>query len=188
MLYIKWFLLAISGILLKYLIAFPLTPLLVLLATKENKLPSWLAWFDTFDATLDGDEGWINGTRPYKEEKSKYQRYVNRCYWLWRNSLYGFSRSVVGYKHYKLAPKETMKIYGDLETTNTHQGHSGSVSRKLYVDDKLVAWQYFRVSQWGNSKKCTRLNIGWKLWDGQGDVSMICHSYTPYKDFGDQPK
>lgn len=180
-LYIKWFFLAISGILLKYLVAFPLTPILVLFETKDHHLPKWLSWFDTFDNPLSGDDGWQT-TKPYPNETNAYKRYINKCYWLWRNSLYGFSRSVLGYAHH---PEERLEISGDTETSNTQQGHSGSITRKMYVNDKLVAWQYFRVSRWGSSKKCTRLNIGWKLWDGQGDVAMICHSYTPLKRFGD---
>lgn len=179
MIYVKWFLLALSGILLKYLVAFPLTPIIVLFAKSDGYLPKWLNWFQTFDAPLDGDLSWLNN-RPYKSESGRYQRYINRCYWLWRNSLYGFSRSVLGVKHIE---GEDLLLTGDVQTSET-SSHSGSVLRKLYQNGELVAFQYYRVSQWGSSSKCTRLNIGWKLWAGQGDVAMICHSYTPFKHFG----
>ena len=56
-------------------------------ATKGPRLPNWLAWFDTFDGTLDA------GLQP--GEKSTYW---TRWRWLNRNSAYGFSYWVLGVK------------------------------------------------------------------------------------------
>ena len=33
-------------------------PTILYFATHEAKLPRWLSWFDTYDNTLDGDDGW----------------------------------------------------------------------------------------------------------------------------------
>jgi hypothetical protein len=180
--YLKWFLFSLSGLMLKYLIAFPLTPFLILMANKDGNLPRFVYWFQTHDATVDGDHTWP-GNRPFKNESNKFKRYINRCFWLWRNSIYGFSDNVFGYKHH---PDDVLIVKGDERTTNTFDGHSGYVSRKIYRKGKLKAFQFFRVKQWGKSKKCTRLNIGWKLWGGQGEKSQLCFSYTPYKTFGDK--
>ena len=52
------------------------------------KLPSWLAWCDTFDADLDQGvrDGTIVGTSTY----------WNRVKWLYRNCGYGFSYWAIG--------------------------------------------------------------------------------------------
>jgi hypothetical protein len=53
------------------------------------RLPVWLAWFDTPDNALTGDEAFSkahpNGT------------YMDMVAWLYRNPLYGFKWSVLGY-------------------------------------------------------------------------------------------
>lgn len=54
-------------------------------AIKGPRLPNWLAWFDTFDATLDA--GLQNG------EASSF---ATRRRWLNRNPAYGFSYWVLG--------------------------------------------------------------------------------------------
>lgn len=55
--------------------------------TKGPRLPEWLAWFDTFDATLDA--GLAPGAK---------STYWTRMKWLYRNSAYGFSYWVLGVK------------------------------------------------------------------------------------------
>lgn len=53
--------------------------------TKGPRLPNWLAWFDTFDATLDA------GLKP-----GETSSYWTRMRWLYRNSAYGFSYWALG--------------------------------------------------------------------------------------------
>ena len=52
------YLLSITLDWLTTLLGMLLAPILPLFATHEAKLPKWLSWFDTYDNTLDGDEGW----------------------------------------------------------------------------------------------------------------------------------
>jgi hypothetical protein len=51
---IKWALLSLFNLVLKYGIAWPLTPVIVLFAKPNGWLPDWLFWFQTNDASLDG--------------------------------------------------------------------------------------------------------------------------------------
>ena len=51
------------------------------------RLPLWLSWFDTPDNSLNGDNGW----------NKDGSRYWNRLCWLYRNSLYGFKWTVLGF-------------------------------------------------------------------------------------------
>jgi hypothetical protein len=102
--YAKYAFLAFIGIIFTYLIAVPLTPLIVLFANKDDGyLPRWLCWFQTFDAPV--DQGWIgnyftNATPNNWWERvwsysgqgtpSGFNRWLLRIRWLWRNPAYGF--------------------------------------------------------------------------------------------------
>jgi len=161
MIYFKWFLLSLFNLIFKYLIAWPLTPIVVLFTNRNGWLPSWLFWFQTPDNSLDGDSGWKNESRPYLIENNSYQRYINRCYWLWRNSLYGFNESVLAidasYKKIKYS------VIGD-ESVSNIPGKSGLVKRYLHLDGKLIAFHWYYVQQLKHwPKKCLRISLGWKL-------------------------
>ena len=185
MVYVKYWLQTIIDLFAKYFIAWPLTPILILLATKDNKLPAWLSWFDTFDNTLDGDNGWKTKTRPYLIEANSYQRYINRCRWLWRNSFYGFSKQVCGIKYEVL--RDSMLIEGHPGISNGPPGKSGLVKRYLYRNGKLMAFQWYYIRQYKRwPKKCIRINLGWKLWSWSGigaDSAMHVFSPSPWMHF-----
>lgn len=86
---IKYAFLSLVNVLFTYLIAVPLTPIIVLFGDDKGWLPNWLCWFQTFDAPLDA--GWIYsyfGTFP--TPPTGFQRYWLRVRWLWRNPAYGF--------------------------------------------------------------------------------------------------
>jgi len=67
----------------------------------EEKLPEWLRWFETFDASL--DTGWIEG-KYFKSGEAYsptnlpgfWRRKWYQIRWLYRNSNYGFSYWVTG--------------------------------------------------------------------------------------------
>jgi hypothetical protein len=186
MIYFKWLGLAFIALVAKYFIAWPLTFFIVPLATSENKLPWWLSWFDTDDNTLDGDPGWRNENMPYRPENNRYQRYVNRCFWLWRNSIYGFSRQVMGVQYQDLLC-ETLDTVGDPAVSNGPPGVSGTVKRYLIRDGKLIAFQWYYIRQYKRWPGiCIRINIGWKLWnyDGTGTPrAMHTGSLSPWAEF-----
>jgi len=179
MIYIKYWLLTFVGLFAKYFIAWPLTPLLVLLVTNNNNLPAWLSWFDTSDNTLDGDSGWKTESRPYINESNRYRRYINRCHWLWRNSLYGFSGSVMGVPYWVLC--DSLFVEGDAAVSNGPPGKSGLVRRYLKRDNKIIAFQWYYIRQFKRwPDKCIRINLGWKLWSwtGKGTGSAM-HVFSP---------
>lgn len=138
-----------------------LAPILPLFAVGKNHLPTWLAWFDTPDNSLDGDAGWLP-THPNST-------YWNRVCWLWRNPAYGFDISVLGItvatmptvmsgdKYVSDGPVSMIdRVTG--EAINRTTGQSGSVH--LTMGDY---WEWYHVSQWGKSNKCVRIRLGWKL-------------------------
>lgn len=90
--------------LLLYLVLFPLNlivllvacilaPLLPLFASNDGWLPKWLSWFQTPDASLDGDSGWRNTSK--HPCVNKLPRYLRQVLWLWRNPSYGFNWTVL---------------------------------------------------------------------------------------------
>jgi hypothetical protein len=162
LIYGKWLLLVVLNLILKYFLAWPLTPIVVLFTKSNGWLPNCLYWFQTNDNSIDGDEGWISGTRPFKINTG-FRCYINRCFWLWRNSLYGFNESVLSLTY---PPIRDHEIVGDERVSNS-PGFSGTVKRYLYgTNHKLLAFQFYYIKQlkrWPN--KCIRINLGWKLWN-----------------------
>jgi hypothetical protein len=183
MIYLKYWLMVVVDLIMKFLIAWPLTPFIVLLADKDGWLPLWLSWFQTYDNSLNGDYGWQATSRPYLAESNKYQRYINRCCWLWRNSIYGFSRTIEGIKFNELS--DAVITVGDTGISNGPPGKSGLVRRYLYRDSKIIAFQWYyikRYEQWPN--KCIRINLGRKLWDfPTSEYAMFVFSISPFASF-----
>lgn len=74
------------------LLCIVLSPILPLAALDRDTLPNWLNWFQTPDATLDGDSGFAK-LFPADE----YPKYYRRVRWLIRNPAYGFAWTVLAY-------------------------------------------------------------------------------------------
>lgn len=157
---IKWFVLSLFNLLCKYLIAWPLTPIICLFVTENNELPNCLYWFTTPDNPHLKDAGWENESRPFINETNNFKRYINNCFWLWRNSLYGLNESLFSVKF----RSGIIKAVGDNDVSNGPLGKSGRVIRYYYENGKLLAWQYYKVKRLARwPRKCVRINIGWKL-------------------------
>ena len=184
MVYLKWcFFLCIN--LIMNTLNFPLAPIAVLFATKENKLPRWLSYLDTPDNTLDGDFGWKT-KRPYPNENNKYQRFVNRFSWLHRNKMYGFGAAVLGIDYDRI--NDVYVRDGNRYVNSVPSpGVNGTVKRYLYRNNKLICWQFYYIRQykrWPN--KCIRINAGWKLnsfEDHKTDNASFVFSPSPWMIF-----
>jgi hypothetical protein len=181
-LYIKYGFMAVFSLVAKYFIAYPLTPFLVLFATGDDypTLPKWLDWFMTGDNSLDGDLPWRTEWRPFILEHDRLQRYINRCCWLWRNSLHNFQNDVMGVKlQGKLC--ENILTIGDETIQNTQPGKSGLVKRYLRRDGEIAAFQWYYVRQWPwFPDRCIRINLGWKLWDYSGKAGVSQFTFSPW--------
>ena len=152
----KWFcFLAIN--LITNLLALPLTPIVVLFASKTGWLPWYLWYFQTPDNSLDGDSGW-KVTHPAST-------YWNRVRWLWRNRLYGFSAAVLRVI-YDPTVGDYLTLTGDRDIGNSGPlAKSGHYFKLLYTKKSKIKgfeWYYIRrYKHWPN--KCIRILIGWKL-------------------------
>ncbi|MDE3023703.1 MAG: hypothetical protein KGI54_17955 [Pseudomonadota bacterium] len=176
---------------LKYLLFIPLNlfvavfgrilnPIVVLFANNAGQLPGWLSWFSTLDFSLDGDPGWQTEHRPFKNESSRFQRYINRVAWLMRNSTQGFAVNVMGAG--KLGYIKSYKVYGDPLVGNRSL-HNGW----LFVTLKNMGYQYFEfyyVRAW-SKKYCLRIQLGWKITANPqvGDTPMYTFQFWPFMGY-----
>lgn len=79
--------------LLSGLVCWILSPVLPAFAIGRETLPSWLSWFQTPDAPLDGDSGFAVLFPP-----DKWPKYLRRVMWLIRNPAYGFAWTVLSFQ------------------------------------------------------------------------------------------
>lgn len=178
MLIAKWAVLIIFNLLLKYLIAWPLAPVIVLFAQEDGNLPRSLKWFGTHDNTLDGDRDWKESFRPYLAEDTKFKKWVNRYSWIRRNSLYSFNEDVLS-----LEFKDTDKLVGDpLIPINRRPGNPGFIKTSLYREGKEIAFMWYLIKPYSSRPdKCMRILLGWKLFQfGKHNASKKIHiAFSP---------
>lgn len=156
-----------------------INPIVPMFANENGTLPKWLEFAGTPDNTLDGDEGWKSKHRPFMIEDSKFKRWANRTAWLYRNSMYGFSHSVLGVT---VEPGFTYSVSGD-ERVSNRPLHNGLVRRKLVSGGKEY-WQWYYVRAWSDTK-CIRINLGWKLWGDlrPGKQCAFVFSINPFMGY-----
>lgn len=109
--FILWFAMLPAHLIIGALAMF-LAPILPLFAIHRNTLPKWLSWFQTPDATLDGDSGFAK-IFPI----DKYPEYYRRVRWLWRNPAYGFAWTILAY-----TPKTLEYFWKGSLTPDTRKG------------------------------------------------------------------
>ena len=179
----KWIAFALSEKFMD-IINYLTAPIVVLFADSDGWLPSWLSWYQTPDNSLDGDAPWRDGRRPFADNTG-WRRYLNRIAWLYRNSMYGYANSVVGFSKDESgvlvrsfeAPAGSGKPKG-YETTG-----GPLLKWKVIYKGKVKAFQMFWIWPWGNGR-CIRMNIGWKLWDWCNPKWKSCNcvlSINPWK-------
>lgn len=121
-----------------------------------QRLPKWLAWFDTFDASTDA--GWRDHYFTDKYTVDNPPKYWRRKWyqvkWLYRNPAYGFSYSVLGINMDVKQWEYTYTKYtdGDLWLALSKDGHFNVAYGGKWGSYKLgwKAWNYFDSStqQW----------------------------------------
>lgn len=165
MMYLHWAILAPLSLLMA-IVGRLLCPILPLFVEEDGYLPDWLWWFQTPDNPCDGDEGhWER--HPGTDAWSTYKR---RMAWFWRNVAYGFDIEILGAK---CKAGDFLEESGDLET-DTKPAHSGWVYRELKRDGKAIYWQFYFVYQYPFWKsRCIRGNLGWKLWNYEGETVTV---------------
>jgi len=103
----------------------------------EPRLPAWLNWFQTWDNSLWGDNGF----------KSNHgTSWFSQVQWLWRNPFYGFEIKTFD-------GSTGMNYVGDIATSETHYGHILVTGHGLF--------QFVYTHKLGF--KTFYLNLGWNI-------------------------
>ena len=133
----------------------------------EPRLPLWLAWFDTPDNSLWGDDGWRLLHCP-----DKWSTYKGMALWLLRNSSVGFSRTVLARTVYQ----------SDITYSgNPYISSDQNIVGVFKARDGKGAWQYKRVFPLFG--KFIGLNFGWNIDPMVKDLSEVesCHHKVSVK-------
>lgn len=115
-------------------------------------LPGWLAWFQTPDNSLDGDQGWRTEHWQWRFGLPTWLAvYVGRLGWLWRNPGYGFGLVQIS-QHDCI----TFLCSGDPSVSDSplREGRF-TISTPRY-------WQMRYVKRL-TATKCLYLNLGWNI-------------------------
>lgn len=157
------------------LVAYVLSPILPLFANSEGWLPNWLYWFQTPDASIDGDTGW-KSTKKHPTV-NKLPRYVRRVLWLIRNPSYGFNSTVLA-----TSPlQEGFVSYGNLKISD--KGVWG-VNFAYVKNTPYFVLRVYYPTLFG---KCLKFRIGWNLATALdsnqyvGERIKYCFTCNPFK-------
>lgn len=122
-----------------------------------HRLPAWLAWFDTPDNALDGDENWLTSHKP---------GHWSQVGWLLRNRAYGFKWGPLA------APMRLEQLVwaGDIRI-NRNNGRFGKLTVTMGG-----YWQWKLVKPIGTTGYCWMLNFGWLLDDFSKDKALFLFS------------
>ncbi|MBU0593370.1 MAG: hypothetical protein KKH74_06485 [Gammaproteobacteria bacterium] len=134
-------------------------PVALLMCSKDDDhLPRWAWWFDEPTYGINGDPYWRGPDHANGHERE----FLWRLRWLIRNSLGGWSHSVMGFHYSRI---RAIKWSGDVATANRPVGHSGTLDITVTLDDGSERECLYIVRQWGSSGRCFRFYCGYKLKD-----------------------
>jgi hypothetical protein len=152
--YVAYLPIAFLSVLLTFVIAYPIAPLLPLFATMQEgpcdngghicvgpRLPKWLSWFQTPDNSLYGDAGAIarNG-----------KSYWAQVLWLWRNPAYSFAMATV-------ASPYTTSFSGDPTIKDNDNARGGWCV--AHVNNLFLLRLVLPIG----FKRCIYCNFGWNI-------------------------
>ena len=177
-----WFLYAPINLLFM-VICYILNPLVVLFADSGGNLPRWLSWFQTPDSILDKSPKWVAENWPMLVIKDDWQswrkylyKYLQRVAWLYRNTGYGFSCSVLRYK----GSMENLIVRGIPKPGELNPGFW------FAYDETVSLWRrgwciygYYRYSQ--SSKWYLRVYLGWKFHNSGITQRMFALHINPFR-------
>lgn len=121
----------------------------------DARLPLFLAWFDTPDNDLYGDDGYYITHAPFPLVTKGFKGWVNRWFWLRRNSVYGFKWSVLAAE---ITADTTLKTFGDVDVKNGQKGKEGW----CLIVANTGHWMFRYVRRIGENR-CIYLTFGWLL-------------------------
>lgn len=163
---LRW-LIRLPFVLLAYILAFLLAPILPVFAVElygpinngsafgvEPRLPHWLNWFNTLDNSLLGDQSW----------KASHPKgnYWNRVCWLWRNPAYGFLWSdLIAY-----IPPASGVTYTTTGDPSIH-ARDNAKAGWYHIEGSDGSFEHTRITRLFCFDYCLKTRFGWILGDIQ---------------------
>lgn len=165
-----WLLLPLNLLIAFFAVLF--SPLIPLFVDSTGWLTKWLWWFQTPDASLDGDSGWQNVNK--HPIVNKLPRYMRRVLWLIRNPSYGFNWTILASEP---LPKE-WKFKGDITCDR-------SLDKTSWVYITCGNYWHFRCYlKYPKINYCFQLNVGWNLHEmcvnGVHEGQKAKYRFTPH--------
>lgn len=172
---------------------------LPLLARADGNLPTWLRWFQTYDATLDGagagggiEPRFVSATSWLRDAagvpRNRLCRFLCRVAWLYRNNAYGFAYSVLGAP----GPFSIVDVsaqlwapYANAEPADRYPAQSGKRFELYRGANGRLYFHFWYVKDRGNGK-CYEANVGWKI-SADAERAQIVWRWTPFRAFETQP-
>lgn len=141
------------------LIGFFVIPLALAFTSRdsEHRMAFGNAWNEYFYG--------INGDPYWREAHPDYTRFWWRLMWLYRNA----DNWLVEKFGIPTADIISVSTIGDRSTSNRPFGHSGRLNIMVTLRDGTMHESTYIVHQWGNTGRCLRIYIGWKLKDVLSD-------------------
>lgn len=182
--YLKWILGTIGKLVL--FLTVPIANTLVPLFYKEQTVGlsryTWGGIWGTFDNPPQGDRGWITKHSPFPNITKGWKGYINRCGWMWRNPLYGYSRMIgIDYK-----PDYELTITGNPDISDKYKIAGWMWATLHDTRGNLIAFEWYSVTPY-LKKKNVRIRLGWKIkTDKMQERGWARHVVTinPFDNYG----
>lgn len=160
MIYAK-FLLIVLGKIIMFL-GLPLALLIIPLiyrAQEEGKpLYTWGGQYGTFDNPPQGDRGYIAKHAPFPNVITGWKGWVNRIGWMWRNPLYGYSKST-GIEYNET---DILNIKGNPNISDKYKIAGWMWATLRDSEGNLKAFEWYSVTPWSDRRNL-RIRLGWKI-------------------------
>jgi hypothetical protein len=158
MIVLKWFFLAVVGLVMDILGAF-IVPIALLCGGTRKRLPTWAWWFDN-DSEPFGDVKRYAELIEAKLSGNRLRVFFLRWHWLAiRNPSNNFQYYVVGFKQ-----KHDVEYlsFGNPNTSDQAEGGWRFVKAVNKWTRKTLAFELYVVIPYGFGR-CVRIRMGWKL-------------------------
>ena len=154
------------------LLAILLSPVIAYISLKEEVLPAWAWPFLTYDNPIDGDEGHLARW----PKTSKFQIWLRRTAWLWRNKAYNYDYYING-----ISTKEDVVVVKGNPFWQQPNG-KGLCYAKCGKAWMLFAWYPYSLFGW---QRGVRVYLGWKLRNKidnpSSERAMLVTHINPFK-------
>lgn len=139
-------------------IALLIVPLVYRAQDAGKSLYSWGGQYGTFDNPPQGDRAFIAEHSPFPNVVTGWKGWINRVSWMWRNPLYGYSKSA----DVDLDATDVLEIKGNPAINDKYKIPGWMFATLRDKNGKLKAFEWYSITPWSKSRNL-RVRLGWKI-------------------------